>query len=210
MQRQSPITRCFVGLCFGSAMALAALEWRNPFPDPVITPENLSTINESINESQSPFSRLQSRLQKRELFSGRQPNQPKAAEQSPVTLRLSLSGRYLEVESLGKPVIRYEVAVGQTAWQTPVGSFTVTSMIEQPTWQHPLTKEDIPPGPDNPLGDRWIGFWTDGKAQIGFHGTNQEELIGQAVSHGCVRMRNRDIRDLYERVELGVAVEVFQ
>lgn len=195
MQRQSPITRCFVGLCFGSAVALIALEWRNPFPDSVITPDDLS----GIDAEQPAFAQLPERSSSR--------NQD--IEPLPITLRLSLEGRYLEVESLNKPTIRYEVAIGQSSWQTPTGSFTVTSMIEQPTWQHPITKQDIPPGPDNPLGDRWIGFWTDGKAQIGFHGTNQEELIGQAVSHGCVRMRNRDIRDLYSRVELGTAVEVF-
>lgn len=207
MQRQSPIIRCFVGLCFGSAIALAALEWRNPFLKTTIPSENPSSISDSQSpHGQSPLSRLR----QQGLFLGRQSDQVEVAKQSSVTLRLSLSGRYLEVESLGKPVIRYEVAVGQSAWQTPVGSFEVTNMIKQPTWQHPLTREDIPPGPDNPLGDRWIGFWTDGKAQIGFHGTNQEELIGQAVSHGCVRMRNRDIRDLYQRVDIGSAVEVFQ
>lgn len=198
MQRQSPITRCFVGLCFCSAVALAALEWRNPFSEPVITPDYLS----DISVGQSTFDQLP----RGGFFRS---NRIQTAEPLPITLRLSLEGRYLEVESLDKPTIRYEVAVGQSAWQTPVGSFTVTSMIEQPTWQHPITKEDFPPGPDNPLGDRWIGFWTDGKAQIGFHGTDQEELIGQAVSHGCVRMRNRDIRDLYDRVGIGVAVEVF-
>ncbi len=198
MQRQSPITRCFVGLCFGSAVALIALEWRNPFSESVVTPDSLSDSSYQSTFTETPRSSFSPR-------SGR----GVAAEQLPVILRLSLTDRYLEVESLGKPAIRYEVAVGQSDWQTPVGSFEITSMIKQPTWQHPITKEEIPPGPDNPLGDRWIGFWTDGKAQIGFHGTNQEELIGQAVSHGCVRMRNRDIRDLYSRVGIGVAVEVF-
>lgn len=206
MQRQSPITRCFVGLCFGSAIALTALEWRNPFSTPVITPGALSdgpyqpAYVQEIG-SQTPRSRFSP-------SSGRGVA-AEPVESLPVVLRLSLEGRYLEVESPNKPTIRYEVAIGQSDWQTPTGSFAITSMIEQPTWQHPITKEDIPPGPDNPLGDRWIGFWTDGKAQIGFHGTNQEELIGQAVSHGCVRMRNRDIRDLYSRVGIGVAVEVF-
>ncbi|MGB3790828.1 MAG: L,D-transpeptidase [Phormidesmis sp.] len=202
MQRQSPITRCFVGLCFGSAVALAAFEWRNPFPDPVITPDSLSDISADRPAVGQQAWRLFSRSDRVKA--------PASVAQSPVTLRLSLTGRHLEVETPGKPVVRYDVAVGQADWQTPVGSFAVTSMIEQPAWQHPITKEDIPPGPDNPLGDRWIGFWTDGEAQIGFHGTNQEELIGQAVSHGCVRMRNRDIRDLYERVSIGTSVEVFQ
>ena len=203
MQRQSPITRCFVGLCFGSAVALAAFEWRNPFPDPVVTPDDLADISTDQPAGQRQAWGLFSRAD------GGRANFV-AAERSPVTLRLSLTERYLEVESLGKPTVRYEVAVGQTDWQTPVGSFAITSMIEQPAWQHPITKEEIPPGPDNPLGDRWIGFWTDGESQIGFHGTNQEDLIGQAVSHGCVRLRNQDIRDLYERVEIGTAVEIFQ
>ncbi|WP_448572469.1 L,D-transpeptidase, partial [Trichothermofontia sp.] len=66
----------------------------------------------------------------------------------------------------------------------------------------------IPPGPDNPLGPRWIGFWTDGKNFIGFHGTPNESLIGQAVSHGCVRMRNQDIQALYAQVEMGTPVVV--
>ena len=66
----------------------------------------------------------------------------------------------------------------------------------------------IGPGPDNPLGDRWIGFTTAYGWTIGFHGTPQPELLGQAVSHGCVRMRNRDVVDLYRRVDIGTPVIV--
>jgi hypothetical protein len=65
-----------------------------------------------------------------------------------------------------------------------------------------------PPGPENPLGARWIGFWTDGNNAIGFHGTPHEHLIGQAVSHGCVRMRNTDVIELYERIRVGAQVIV--
>ncbi|MEB3118669.1 MAG: L,D-transpeptidase, partial [Limnothrix sp.] len=60
----------------------------------------------------------------------------------------------------------------------------------------------------NPLGVRWIGFWTNGDNSIGFHGTPNPELIGQAVSHGCVRMRNEDIVDLFDRVTEGMPVRV--
>ncbi|MDY7012077.1 MAG: L,D-transpeptidase [Cyanobacteriota bacterium] len=102
----------------------------------------------------------------------------------------------------------YPVAIGRTGWETPTGSFTVMQKVKSPTWKHPFTQEIVPPGPNNPLGDRWIGFWTDGKNYIGFHGTPDEELIGQAVSHGCVRMRNADIVALYEKVEMGTPVIV--
>jgi L,D-transpeptidase ErfK/SrfK len=66
----------------------------------------------------------------------------------------------------------------------------------------------IPPGPDNPLGVRWIGIWTDGSTQLGFHGTNEPELIGQAVSHGCIRMMNKDVVKLYAQVKDGTPVQI--
>jgi lipoprotein-anchoring transpeptidase ErfK/SrfK len=65
-----------------------------------------------------------------------------------------------------------------------------------------------PPGPDSALGLRWIGFWTDGKDTIGFHGTPTINSIGQAASHGCVRMRNEDVVALFNQVEMGTLVVV--
>lgn len=218
MRRQPPIARCFAVLCLGLGVTLAAFEWRNPFPEPVITLDaapvvimdgELSEDHESgVADPQKskqkskrrglwPFSRLSAEAQPAEL-----------QQVSSVQLVLSLASRSLEVQVTGEPPVVYKVAVGQADWQTPTGAFTVLSKQENPAWQHPITKEEIPPGPENPLGTHWIGFWTDGRAQIGFHGTNQEELIGEAVSHGCVRMRNQDIAELYELVELGMSVKV--
>ncbi|MBW4648662.1 MAG: L,D-transpeptidase [Kastovskya adunca ATA6-11-RM4] len=102
----------------------------------------------------------------------------------------------------------YPVAVGQPGWETPTGTFKVIHQQRNPVWQQPITGELIKNSPKNPLGDRWIGFWSDGRHQIGFHGTNQEALVGQAVSHGCLRMRNQDIRALYEQVSPGTPVIV--
>lgn len=102
----------------------------------------------------------------------------------------------------------YPIAVGKAGWETPKGNYTVIQMLRDPAWEHPWTGKVIPPGPDNPLGARWIGFWTDGHNFIGFHGTPNEELVGQAVSHGCIRMRNRDILALYGQVEIGTPVTV--
>lgn len=102
----------------------------------------------------------------------------------------------------------YPVAIGQTGWETPVGQFRVNRMSTAPRWKHPITGQVFAAGPDSPLGMRWIGFWSDGRNQIGFHGTNQEALVGQAVSHGCLRMRNRDIVALYKQVTPGTKVTV--
>lgn len=102
----------------------------------------------------------------------------------------------------------YPIAVGKAGWETPKGSFKVIEMQRNPAWQHPWNGKIIPPGPENPLGARWIGFWTDGKNFIGFHGTPQENLVGQAVSHGCIRMRNKDVLALYAQVDVGTPVKV--
>ncbi|MBE9212262.1 L,D-transpeptidase [Plectonema cf. radiosum LEGE 06105] len=64
--------------------------------------------------------------------------------------------------------------------------------------------------PENPLGTHWIGFWTDGQNWVGFHGTPNPETVGKAVSHGCLRMYNRDIKELFQLVNLGTPVTVIQ
>jgi lipoprotein-anchoring transpeptidase ErfK/SrfK len=107
-----------------------------------------------------------------------------------------------------KLLASYPVAVGQPGWETPIGSFKVIHKQRNPVWKQPITGDLIPTGPNNPLGDRWISFWSDERHQIGFHGTNKEQLVGQAVSHGCLRMRNVDIRALYEQVSIGTTVVV--
>lgn len=103
----------------------------------------------------------------------------------------------------------YPIAIGQEGWETPRGIFHVLYKKKNPSWQHPIIPNHvIPPGPDNPLGAAWIGFFVDGNQQIGFHGTSDEAAIGQAVSHGCIRLRNADILELYESVEVGWVVRV--
>jgi L,D-transpeptidase ErfK/SrfK len=123
-------------------------------------------------------------------------------------LRVELGDRRVLVYRHGKEIARYPVAVGQAGWETPSGQFRIHQMRRDPEWRHPITKVVIPPGPDNPLGDRWIGFYEGEHMALGFHGTPNESLVGEAVSHGCLRMRNRDIAALFEQVGTGVVVEV--
>ncbi len=131
---------------------------------------------------------------------------PQQANQ--IHLELRLGERKLYVYQGEESIAVYPVAVGRGGWETPTGNFVVRDMIENPAWEHPWTGEVVPPGPENPLGPRWISFWTDGTNEIGFHGTPNESLIGQAVSHGCVRMFNQDVITLFGKVQIGTPVVV--
>ncbi|MGB3533010.1 MAG: L,D-transpeptidase [Microcoleaceae cyanobacterium] len=126
--------------------------------------------------------------------------------QQRIVLRLSERRVYLYRGE--QEIASYPVAIGKPGWETPTGTFEVTTMIENPAWQNPWTGEVRPPGPDSALGLRWIGFWSDGKDVIGFHGTPTVNSIGKAASHGCVRMRNEDVVALFEQVDMGMTVVV--
>jgi len=132
--------------------------------------------------------------------------------------------RRLEVRDNGITVRRFAVAVGMPGWETPVGRFAVLEKTLNPIWEHPQSGVQTPPGAANPLGSRWIGFhrdcsgrrgW-DGESMLdvkgcvvaGFHGTPHRWTVGQAVSHGCVRLYDEDVRTLYEMVSLGMRLTV--
>ncbi|MEB3230395.1 MAG: L,D-transpeptidase [Leptolyngbyaceae bacterium] len=126
----------------------------------------------------------------------------------PMRLVIRLSHRRVYVYRGDEVHTSYPIAVGKPGWETPVGEYTITNMQENPVWRNPFNGSLVPAGANNPLGDRWIGFWTDGNNVIGFHGTPNESSVGQAASHGCVRMLNRDVRELYAIAELGMPVIV--
>lgn len=101
----------------------------------------------------------------------------------------------------------YDVAVGTSIEQTPVGKFFVTFKEVNPTW-YPASgfvdKTPVPPGPDNPLGSRWIEF----APAFGIHGTHKVWTVDYPVSGGCVRMYNPDVEELYELVDIGTPVTI--
>jgi lipoprotein-anchoring transpeptidase ErfK/SrfK len=98
----------------------------------------------------------------------------------------------------------YPVAVGAQRSPSPTGAFEIVTRVPKPTFYHPGIV--IPPGPRNPLGTRWIGLNRKG---YGIHGTNDPRSIGRRVSHGCIRMRNRDVEELFELVTVGDRVELY-
>jgi hypothetical protein len=123
-------------------------------------------------------------------------------------LVLRLGERRVYVYSNDKIVASYPVAVGRLDTPTPTGRFAVFQMIENPVWQSPWTGEVRSPGANSALGLRWIGFARMPGGIIGFHGTPTVASIGQAASHGCVRLRNEDVLALFEQVQIGTPVEV--
>jgi lipoprotein-anchoring transpeptidase ErfK/SrfK len=130
-----------------------------------------------------------------------------------LVLKLGERRVYL-IESEGKPPESFPVAIGKHPYLTPVGKFRINEMVENPDWvvfdwKDPKKKLGrIPPGPKTPLGLRWIGFASAHGWEIGFHGTSKPELLGQAVSHGCVRMKNDDVVKVFSKVSIGTTVIV--
>lgn len=139
------------------------------------------------------------------------PRRPMASSnQTQVTLlEVNLSTKQVTAWRGTSKVKTYKIAVGRAGWETPVGTHRVQQLIERPAWKNPFTGDVIASGdPDNPLGERWIGFWTNGKDWSGFHGTPNRASVGQAVSHGCIRMYNEDIVELFRMVSTQTIVKV--
>jgi lipoprotein-anchoring transpeptidase ErfK/SrfK len=107
-----------------------------------------------------------------------------------------------------KVIRAFPVAVGQPAYPTPLGSFSIRTMTRNPWWYPPDRDwaegaEPIPPGPGNPLGTRWMGLSVGG---VGIHGTYNSLSVGTSASHGCIRMHISSSEWLFERVRIGAPV----
>lgn len=116
---------------------------------------------------------------------------------------VSLTDRKLAVLENGAVVKIYNTAVGAPKSPSPAGTFQIANRIVLPTYYAP--GKVIPPGAENPLGTRWIGLSLKG---FGIHGTNRPKSIGRAESHGCIRLRNHDVEELFEIVRPGDVVEL--
>jgi lipoprotein-anchoring transpeptidase ErfK/SrfK len=105
----------------------------------------------------------------------------------------------------------YSIAVGQQGLETPAGLYDIQDKQVDPTWHVPnsdwagdLAGKTVPPGPDDPLKARWMGF----NGSAGIHGTAELDSLGSAASHGCIRMSVPDVEDLYDQVAVGTPVYV--
>jgi lipoprotein-anchoring transpeptidase ErfK/SrfK len=125
------------------------------------------------------------------------------AEGATRRLVISIPDRKVALIEDGRVLKVYPVAVGKPSTPSPKGSFQIASHVQHPTWYHP--GKVVGPGPANPLGTRWMGL---GYRGYGIHGTNMPLSIGKAASHGCIRMRNHDVEELFELVQVGDPVEL--
>jgi lipoprotein-anchoring transpeptidase ErfK/SrfK len=137
---------------------------------------------------------------------------PYRAGYAPGTIVISTGQRRLFYVLGGGRAIRYGVGVGREGFSWS-GTKSVTMKREWPDWRPPeqmlRRRPDLPRymagGPDNPLGARALYL---GSSLYRIHGSNESETIGAAVSSGCIRMTNRDVMDLYDRVKVGATVVV--
>jgi len=130
------------------------------------------------------------------------PNMQK--ESTPVRrIVVSLQDRKLALLEGHRVLKIWATAVGAMSTPSPSGTYAIVNRLSRPTYYHP--GKVVPPGPSNPLGTRWLGLSLKG---FGIHGTNAPSSIGRKASHGCIRMRNRDIEELFELVQVGSVVEL--
>jgi lipoprotein-anchoring transpeptidase ErfK/SrfK len=134
-----------------------------------------------------------------------QTTQKQAPAGQPETRRIvvSLPDHKLVLMDGERVVKTYQVAAGKASTPSPAGKFQVASMVANPAYR--AHGQDVAPGPKNPVGTRWIGLNAKG---YGIHGTNAPGSIGKDASHGCIRMRNKDVEELFALVKVGVPVEL--
>ncbi|MCZ8179889.1 MAG: L,D-transpeptidase [Rhizobium sp.] len=137
-------------------------------------------------------------------------------EQKPGTIVIDTRERFLYLVMADGMAKRYGVGVGKPGFEW-AGTHKVTRKAEWPDWRPPqemIAREaakghflpaHMPGGPENPLGARALYL---GSTLYRIHGTNAPWSIGNGVSSGCIRMRNEDVIDLYERVKVGTKVIV--
>jgi len=137
-------------------------------------------------------------------------------KEKPGTIVIDTNNRFLYLVTGNGEARRYGVGVGKPGFEW-AGAHKVTRKAEWPSWTPPqemITREAakghylparMDGGPENPLGARAMYL---GSTLYRIHGTNAPWTIGYAVSSGCIRMRNEDVVDLYERVKVGTRVIV--
>ncbi|WP_439495831.1 L,D-transpeptidase [Bosea sp. (in: a-proteobacteria)] len=137
----------------------------------------------------------------------------------PGSIKVDTVEKYLYYVLPNKKAIRYAVATGDEAFGW-TGEATMQRKAEWPRWTPPAEMIKRWPhlapraggmegGPDNPLGARALYLYQNGKDTLyRIHGTNEPETIGRSASSGCIRMRNIDVIDLFNRVTVGSKVIV--
>jgi lipoprotein-anchoring transpeptidase ErfK/SrfK len=132
--------------------------------------------------------------------------------EAPGTIVIDTPNKFLYLVEPGGQALRYGIGVGRPGF-TWAGVHKISAKKEWPEWVPPAEMLERQPylphlmagGPNNPLGARALYL---GSTLYRIHGSNEPWTIGHNVSSGCIRMRNADVIDLYDRVKVGTTVEV--
>jgi lipoprotein-anchoring transpeptidase ErfK/SrfK len=133
-------------------------------------------------------------------------------DEQPGTIVIDTPHHFLYLVESGGQAMRYGIGVGRPGF-TWSGVHKISSKKEWPDWvppkemlqRQPYLPHFMPGGPNNPLGARALYI---GSTLYRIHGSNEPWTIGKNVSSGCIRMRNADVIDLYDRVKIGAKVVV--
>ena len=130
---------------------------------------------------------------------------------------INLPQRMLFLFSNGELLNAYPVGLGKPDWPTPEGTFQIISQKINKSWLVPksiqeemrregkIVLEEVPPGPDNPLGKHWMGLSLPG---YGIHGTIAPASVYHFQSHGCIRMHPDDVAALFDQVHIGLSGKI--
>ena len=190
-----------------ACFAAAACTEYSAFPDPKLSSrdvELLALTPPSLNRDLDP-ARARYRL----------PNP--TSEKVPGTIVIENDARFLYLIEEGGMALRYEISPGMDSHQWK-GTAYIQRKAEWPSWtpgndarkMMPSLPGVVQGGPKNPLGARAL-YLHDEKGrdtEYRIHGTNEPEMIGHAVSLGCIRMHNIDVIDLHNRIKMGAKVVV--
>ncbi|MGH8262294.1 MAG: L,D-transpeptidase [Steroidobacteraceae bacterium] len=135
-----------------------------------------------------------------------------SGSEPPGTIIVDTAHTYLYLTLGNGQAMRYGIGVGREGF-TWSGMQRISRKAEWPDWippaqmvaRQPYLPRWVGGGPGNPLGARALYL---GNSEYRIHGTNDPTSIGKRVSSGCIRLRNEDIEDLYQRVDIGTKVVV--
>ncbi|NMD72523.1 L,D-transpeptidase family protein [Bacillus sp. DNRA2] len=158
----------------------------------VKTGETLYQISRDYRTPYSEIVRANPGINPNVLYPGQRINIPgiPPSHTIPYKIEVSVNQRWLRLYRNGVLQKQYPIAVGRMLFHTPVGEYIIVNHA---------------PNPGGPFGTMWMSLSKD---HYGIHGTNDPSSIGKAVSHGCIRMYNRDVEELAATVPNGTAVVI--
>ncbi|MEI8379489.1 MAG: L,D-transpeptidase family protein [Planctomycetota bacterium] len=170
------------------------------FVEPYVVQPNdrLSSIASKYNLSWEYVAKL-NRTEPRRIQQG----QKIKIMKGPFAAVVDLNEFALTIHLQGYFVKKYEVGIGKDG-ASPLGKFTVLNKVENPQYTGPDGKVISADSPLNPLGERWIDLGDS----YGIHGTIEPESIGKAASRGCIRMREKDVIEVYDFLVKGSEVTI--